>query len=128
MKADKTLSIRAHGRHRPGGAAAPADRRECDRRDLHAVRHQYARAGEPPPGRNDDECSDLLRARRGRNRVRFDLTSARIPNWLTFSAAIVGLCFHTFPRTGRAGARDAGLVIGPRPVLSGLCPARHGRR
>jgi prepilin peptidase CpaA len=42
-----------------------------------------------------------------------DLKSARIPNWLTFSAAIVGLCFHTFSAHGQGlGSAALGLVIG----------------
>lgn len=42
-----------------------------------------------------------------------DLRSARIPNWLTFSAAIVALGFHTFAGEGMGlGTALLGLVVG----------------
>jgi prepilin peptidase CpaA len=43
----------------------------------------------------------------------WDLTSARIPNWLTFTAAAAAIVFHTFAPQGQGlGAAVAGLVLG----------------
>ena len=43
----------------------------------------------------------------------FDLTRARIPNWLTFSAGFVALVFHTFSTQGQGlGLATLGLVVG----------------
>ena len=43
----------------------------------------------------------------------FDVKSARIPNWLTMSAVIVGLIFHTFSRQAQGfGVAAMGLTLG----------------
>ena len=43
----------------------------------------------------------------------WDLKSARIPNWLTFTAAAVAIVFHTFaPEGSGLGVAARGLVIG----------------